>query len=89
MCRENERRKVLVCVMKKSELLVLKSKLEILAEHLEDVDKDMERMRSYFRYRSEFLDDISEDMIVTWQDFDSMNIHYIIDRIDEIRENDE
>lgn len=72
--------------MTTQELRALKAKLKALSSVIEDIDGDIENMRSYFKYQSEDTDTASEDAIVAWQDFDVNLIQHISELVDEIIE---
>jgi len=74
--------------MTNPELEVLKEKLRVIQDHIVDAHKDMEKMRSYFKYQSEDTHQISESAIVNWANFeaDSETIINILDDIDELME---
>ena len=68
--------------MTNPELIVLKRKLEVLAEHIENIDSDIKKARNYFRWQNSELDSLSEGLIVSWQDF--KEIDSLIDNIKDL-----
>lgn len=70
--------------MTNPELVVLKRKLEIISGHIKDADRDMEKMRSYFKYQNGDMDSLSEELIVGWQGF--TDVDSLVEQVEELIE---
>lgn len=67
------------------ELTVLKRKLEVLQDHVNNIEHDIVKARDFFRYQNSELDSLSEDLIVIWQDF--LDVQSLIDTVEDIIDN--
>lgn len=62
----------------------LKNRLELLKSQIDELNKDMEEMRAYYKHQSTEEDDSSESAILCWQSVREIN--HVIQYTDELLE---